>query len=106
MHGLDVIVERNRIAAMYPNLTDCVIVRNIFSNGEFEHPAIVTRRVDRDTINVMILPDGGVPHAVIGVRFFQTKDEAEAHLASLGDRRWEVNVAYWATPRCDHSTLK
>jgi hypothetical protein len=101
MHDLDTIIKRNAMPASYthaPTKGETVIIRNVYSNGINEHPAIVTRKFTEKLINVMVMPDGGHPFPQIDVEFFQTKKEAIAHLATLlpGEKE-EKRVAYWPT---------
>jgi hypothetical protein len=99
MHDLETLKKRNAMPASYihaPHKGEMIFVLNYYSNGIAEQVAIITRVIDPKTVNVMVLPDGGIPSANTDLPFFQSKRDALAHLATLPpDLKNNVPVGYW-----------
>lgn len=88
-----------------PKKCDIVCVYNLMSNGILEHPAIVTRRWTGRIVNLMVLPDAGVPFALQNIEFFQTREEAVNFISNLDpENKYKKIVAFWPLMR-DISTL-
>lgn len=88
-----------------PRKGDVVIVLNVLSNGTDEQAAIVTRVWDQGKdVNVMVLPDSGVPNAQCDVPFFETREAARLYLKTLDEEIQDaIVVAFW--PRREFSFL-
>jgi hypothetical protein len=73
-----------------PAVSKPVIVIGSPANGTFEHPGLISRVWDDETVNVVVFPDGGgEPYFERSIPLFKDREQA---LAFAPGRR----CAFWA----------
>lgn len=83
---------------MIPSLGRTIIVKGMISNNTDEHPAIITRVHNTQGytsqgvffINATVLPDKMAPRPCGSIAFYETREQALAHLAKHNDL-----VGFW-----------